>query len=72
MIHAADVREWHDRDVVDTESHKIGALEAVYVDTTTDEPAMATVRTGHPAPPSPFRTRSPDPTVSRSAMSERW
>ncbi|MFC4508511.1 MULTISPECIES: PRC-barrel domain-containing protein [Streptomyces] len=48
MIHAADIREWRDLDVVDTESHKIGVLEAVYVDTTTDEPAMATVRTGLP------------------------
>ncbi|MGW0632889.1 PRC-barrel domain-containing protein [Streptomyces sp. NPDC002758] len=44
MIHVADVREWRNRDVVDTEGHKIGVLEAVYVDTTTDEPAMATVR----------------------------
>ncbi|MGW0650166.1 hypothetical protein ACWD4T_15305 [Streptomyces umbrinus] len=41
MIHAADVREWRNLDVVDTDSHKIGVLEAVYVDTTTDEPAMA-------------------------------
>lgn len=48
VIHAADVREWRNRDVVDTESHKIGVLEAVYVDTTTDKPAMATVRTGLP------------------------
>lgn len=48
MIRAADVREWRDRNVVDAESHKIGVLEAVYVDTTTDEPAMATVRTGLP------------------------
>ncbi len=48
MIHAADVREWRNCDVVDPESHKIGVLEAVYVDTTTDEPAMATVRTGLP------------------------
>lgn len=48
MIHAADVREWRDRDVVDAQSRKIGVLEAVYVDTTTDEPAMATVRTGLP------------------------
>jgi cyanophycinase-like exopeptidase len=47
MIHAADVREWRNRDVVDTESHKIGALEAVYVDTTTDEPARRTA-TGAP------------------------
>lgn len=46
MIHPADAREWHDLAVIDTESHKIGVLEAVHVDTTTDEPAMATVRTG--------------------------
>ncbi|CAM5616902.1 hypothetical protein SSPIM334S_02701 [Streptomyces spiroverticillatus] len=48
MIHAADVREWRGLDVVDAESHKIGVLEAVYVDTSTDEPAVATVRTGLP------------------------
>ncbi|MDX2591031.1 MULTISPECIES: PRC-barrel domain-containing protein [Streptomyces] len=48
MIHAADVREWRERDVVDAESRKVGVLEAVYVDTSTDEPAMATVRTGLP------------------------
>ena len=62
MIHAADVREWRNRDVVDAESHKIGVLEAVYVDTTTDEPAMATVRTGLPTRRRlvfvPLRTRS--------------
>jgi hypothetical protein len=76
MIHAADVREWRNRDVVDTESHKIGVLEAVYVDTTTDEPAMATLRTGLPTRPawssSPRRARSPGRTISRSAMSKRW
>jgi hypothetical protein len=48
MIHSADIREWRERDVVDQKGHKIGALEAVYVDTVTDEPAMATVRTGLP------------------------
>ncbi|WP_405605078.1 PRC-barrel domain-containing protein [Streptomyces sp. NBC_01410] len=48
MIEAADIREWRDHDVVDSGGHKIGVLEAVYVDTTTDEPAMATVRTGMP------------------------
>lgn len=48
MIHAADIREWRDRNVVDPKGHKIGVLEAIYVDTTTDEPAMATVRTGLP------------------------
>ncbi|GAA3988331.1 hypothetical protein GCM10022232_22170 [Streptomyces plumbiresistens] len=45
MIHTADVREWRNHNVVDSEGHKIGVLEAVYVDTTPDEPAMATVRT---------------------------
>ncbi|MER5465799.1 PRC-barrel domain-containing protein [Streptomyces sp. NPDC002668] len=46
MIQAADIREWRNHDVVDEKQHKIGVLEAVYVDTTTDEPAVATVRTG--------------------------
>jgi hypothetical protein len=48
MIHAADIREWRNHDVVDEGGHKIGLLEAVYVDTATDQPAMATVRTGLP------------------------
>ncbi|MET7764183.1 PRC-barrel domain-containing protein [Streptomyces sp. NPDC005355] len=48
MIQPADIREWRDRDVVDEQGRKIGVLEAVYVATTTDEPAMATVRTGLP------------------------
>lgn len=48
MITAADVREWRNQDVVDPKGHKIGVLEAVYVDTSTDEPAMATVLTGLP------------------------
>ncbi|MFE1879638.1 PRC-barrel domain-containing protein [Streptomyces diastatochromogenes] len=48
MIHSADIREWRNRDVIDPKGRKIGALEAVYVDTTTDTPTMATVRTGLP------------------------
>ncbi|MFJ5265653.1 PRC-barrel domain-containing protein [Streptomyces sp. NPDC088387] len=48
MIHAADIREWRNRDVVDSEGNKIGLLESIYVDTSTDEPAMAAVRTGLP------------------------
>ncbi|MEV0638357.1 PRC-barrel domain-containing protein [Streptomyces sp. NPDC050619] len=48
MIRAADIREWRNHDVVDTKQHKIGTLEAIYVHTTTDEPAVATVRTGLP------------------------
>jgi hypothetical protein len=48
MIQPADIREWRDRDVVDEQGRKIGVLEAVYVATSTDQPAMATVRTGLP------------------------
>ena len=48
MIRAADIREWRNHDVVDPKQRRIGMLEAVYVDTVTDEPAMATVRTGLP------------------------
>ena len=49
MIQAADIREWRTHDVVDADGHKIGPLEAVYVDTSTDEPAMATVLVGLPS-----------------------
>ncbi|MFH8462635.1 PRC-barrel domain-containing protein [Streptomyces sp. NPDC017991] len=48
MIHAADVREWRTHDVVDLKGHKIGVLESIYVNTATDESAMATVRIGLP------------------------
>ncbi|WP_405818821.1 PRC-barrel domain-containing protein [Streptomyces sp. NBC_01390] len=48
MIRSADIREWRNHDVIDTKQRRIGILEAVYVDTATDEPAMATVRTGLP------------------------
>ncbi|MEV6792998.1 PRC-barrel domain-containing protein [Streptomyces sp. NPDC051320] len=48
MIRAADIREWRNRDVVDAEGRKIGPLEAVYVDTRTDEPAVVTVLIGLP------------------------
>ena len=48
MIRSADIREWRNHDVVDPNQRRIGMLEAVYVDTATDEPAVATVRTGLP------------------------
>lgn len=48
MIQPADIREWRTHDVVDAQDHKIGTLEAVYVDTSTDMPAMATVLIGLP------------------------
>lgn len=48
VIEAADIREWRTHDVLDSTGHKIGALEGVYVDTGSDEPAMATVQVGLP------------------------
>ena len=48
MFEATDIREWRGHDVVDTEGHKIGEMEAIYVDTSTDRPAFATVRVGMP------------------------
>jgi PRC-barrel domain len=48
MFEATDIREWRGHDVVDAEGRKIGALEAVYVDTSTDQPAFATVTVGMP------------------------
>ncbi|MEY9964724.1 hypothetical protein ABIA33_002766 [Streptacidiphilus sp. MAP12-16] len=48
MIEVGDIREWRTHDVVDLDGHKIGTLEAVYVDTRSDEPAVATVRVGLP------------------------
>jgi hypothetical protein len=46
MIGAENIRDWRKHDVVDPDGHKIGQLEAIYVDTSTDEPAFASVKTG--------------------------
>jgi hypothetical protein len=43
---AENIRDWRGHDVVDGEDSKIGILEAVYVDTATDQPAFATVKVG--------------------------
>ena len=48
MFEAADIREWRGHDVVDAGGHKIGVLEAVYVDTGTDLPSFGTIRVGMP------------------------
>jgi hypothetical protein len=48
MFEAEDIRDWRGHDVVDVEGHKIGELEAVYVDTTTDLPSFGTVKVGLP------------------------
>lgn len=48
MIEMTDIREWRTRTVIDAGGHKIGTLESIYVDTSTDQPAMATVQVGLP------------------------
>jgi hypothetical protein len=48
MFEAANIREWRGQDVVDAAGHKIGELEAVYVDTATDLPSFGTVTVGMP------------------------
>ncbi|MEU8353588.1 PRC-barrel domain-containing protein [Streptomyces sp. NPDC048845] len=48
MFEAGNIREWRGHDVVDGDGSKIGELEAVYVDTATDQPAFATVVVGLP------------------------
>jgi hypothetical protein len=48
MIRIGDIREWRTHDVVDSAGHRIGTWEAVYGDTSTDEPAMASVQVGLP------------------------
>jgi hypothetical protein len=48
MFEAANIREWRGCDVVDAQGHKIGELEAVYVDTATDLASFGTVTVGMP------------------------
>jgi hypothetical protein len=46
MFPAENLRDWRGENVIDPDGDKIGALEAVYFDTATDQPAFATVRVG--------------------------
>jgi hypothetical protein len=46
MFPAENLRDWRGEKVIDPSGSKIGELEAVYVDTGTDQPAFATVRVG--------------------------
>jgi len=48
VFEAANIREWRGHDVVDSGDHKLGELEAVYVDTSTDLPSFGTVKVGMP------------------------
>ena len=46
MFEAENIRDWLEHDVVDADGHKIGELEAIYVDTGTDLPSFGTVKVG--------------------------
>ncbi|MDQ2788544.1 MAG: PRC-barrel domain-containing protein [Actinomycetota bacterium] len=46
MFFAENLRDWRGKKVIDPDNHKIGELEAVYVDTSTDEAAFVTVKVG--------------------------
>ena len=46
MIPAADITDWLDSAVIDRDASKIGSLEAVYFDTSTEQPAFITVNIG--------------------------
>jgi hypothetical protein len=48
MFPAENIRDWRGHKVVDEGGAKIGELEAIYVDTSTDEPSFATVKVGLP------------------------
>jgi PRC-barrel domain protein len=46
VFEADDIRQWRGHRVVDIEKNNIGELEAIYVDTQTDQPSFATVKIG--------------------------
>ncbi|MBA2472893.1 MAG: photosystem reaction center subunit H [Pseudonocardiales bacterium] len=46
MFAAENLRDWLGHNVIDCEGNKIGILEAVYVDTISDEPSFVTVKVG--------------------------
>ncbi|TDB74787.1 PRC-barrel domain containing protein [Actinomadura sp. KC216] len=48
MFEVEDIREWRGHDVIDASGSKIGELEAVYVDTGTDQPSFVTIKIGLP------------------------
>lgn len=46
MLEAEDIRDWRDHAVVDQTGAKIGSLEAVYFDTSTELPPSRRSRSG--------------------------
>jgi len=49
VVEVGDIRDWQGLNVVDPTGSKIGSLEGVYFDTSTDQPAFASIKRGVPA-----------------------
>jgi hypothetical protein len=72
MFPAENLRDWRGEKVIDPDGGKIGDLEAIYVDTATDEPAFATVRIGMIGRHRLVFVPLTDATVSPSAVRVRY
>ncbi|RKS79118.1 PRC-barrel domain protein [Actinomadura pelletieri DSM 43383] len=48
MLKVEDIREWRGHQVIDASGSKVGEMEAVYVDTGTDQPSFITIKVGLP------------------------
>ncbi|KNE81105.1 MULTISPECIES: PRC-barrel domain-containing protein [Streptomyces] len=48
MFEAENIKDWRGHAVLDAEGRRIGELESVYVDTSSDEPAFSAVLVGLP------------------------
>jgi len=46
MFAAENLHDWLGHTVIDPDGHKIGVLDAVYVDTSSDEPSFITIKVG--------------------------
>ncbi len=46
MAHVENIADWRGKDLADRDGDKIGTLQDVYVDTTTDEPMFGSVKEG--------------------------
>lgn len=72
MFPAENLRDWRGSNVIDPDGSKIGELEAVYVDTATDQPAFLTVKTGFIGRHRLVFVPAAGATVTPAAVRVRW
>ena len=46
MVHVDNIGDWKGKELIDRDDERIGKLEDVYVDTSSDQPVFATVKEG--------------------------